>query len=177
MWPLGTNFSEILIEIFRFWVKKMHLKMSSRKWRPFCLALYVLKGTSNTEIVPCQGVLEKLHVYELLRLLFWRMADYIYGTLWIWLPARWTSWRLISHQRNTIVRIIHESFSIALWYVFLLEMKLLRVKRVKWLFISFDDRYHGDLQSFTRYRKRIPLTHYGLLSTYGDIELDQHWFR
>ena len=40
--PLGTNFSEILIKINTFLFKKMHLKMSSAKWRPFCLALNVL---------------------------------------------------------------------------------------------------------------------------------------
>ena len=37
--PLGTNFSEILIDIITFSLKKMRLKMSSGKWRPFCLAL------------------------------------------------------------------------------------------------------------------------------------------
>ena len=37
--PLGTNFSEILIEIHTFSFKKMHLKMSSAKWCPFCLGL------------------------------------------------------------------------------------------------------------------------------------------
>ena len=36
---LGTNFSEILIEIFKFSLKKMHLKMSSGKWQPSCLNL------------------------------------------------------------------------------------------------------------------------------------------
>ena len=36
--PLWTNFSEILIEIPTFSFKKMHLKMSSGKWRPFVLA-------------------------------------------------------------------------------------------------------------------------------------------
>ena len=35
IWPLGTNFSEILIEIYTFSLKKMHLKTSSGKWRPF----------------------------------------------------------------------------------------------------------------------------------------------
>ena len=40
--PLGTNFSEILIEIQIFSFKKMRLKMSSVKWRPFCLGLNVL---------------------------------------------------------------------------------------------------------------------------------------
>ena len=40
--PLGTNFSEISIAIETFSFKKMHLKMSSAKWRPFCLGLNVL---------------------------------------------------------------------------------------------------------------------------------------
>ena len=41
--PLGTNFNGILIGIQTFSFKKMHLKMSSAKWRPFCLSLNVLK--------------------------------------------------------------------------------------------------------------------------------------
>ena len=40
--PLGTNFSEILIEIRTFSFKKMCLKVSSAKRRPFCLGLNVL---------------------------------------------------------------------------------------------------------------------------------------
>ena len=40
--PLGTNFNEILIQIRAFSLTKIHLKMSSGKWRPFCLSLYVL---------------------------------------------------------------------------------------------------------------------------------------
>ena len=40
--PLGTNFSEIVIGIQTFSFKKMHLKMSSAKWRPSCLGLNVL---------------------------------------------------------------------------------------------------------------------------------------
>ena len=39
---LVTNFSEILSEIHAFSFKKMHLKMPSAKWRPFCLGLNVL---------------------------------------------------------------------------------------------------------------------------------------
>ena len=37
--PLETNFSEILIKIYTFSFKKMHLKISSGKWRPYCLGL------------------------------------------------------------------------------------------------------------------------------------------
>ena len=40
--PQGTNFSEILFGILTFSFKKMCLKMSSAKWRPFCLGLNVL---------------------------------------------------------------------------------------------------------------------------------------
>ena len=36
--PLGTNFSEFLVQILIFSFKKMRLKVSSAKWRPFwCL--------------------------------------------------------------------------------------------------------------------------------------------
>ena len=51
--PLGTNFSEIVIEIQTFSFKKIHLKMSSGKWRPswpqcvnMIVSLWNLKGAS-----------------------------------------------------------------------------------------------------------------------------------
>ena len=40
--PLGTNFSEILIEILAFSFKNMRMKVSSAKRRPFCLGLNLL---------------------------------------------------------------------------------------------------------------------------------------
>ena len=40
--PFGTNFSEISIELHILSFKKIHLKMSSGIWRPFCLGLNVL---------------------------------------------------------------------------------------------------------------------------------------
>ena len=45
--PLGTNFSEILIEILTFSFKKMHLRVSSAKRRPFCLGLNGLKNIDH----------------------------------------------------------------------------------------------------------------------------------
>ena len=42
IWPLGTNFNKTSIEIHTFSFKKVHLKLSSGKWRPFCLGLNVL---------------------------------------------------------------------------------------------------------------------------------------
>ena len=50
--PLRTNFSEIFIEVYTFSFKKMHSKMSSGKWRPFCLGLNVLRQYSNHPLYP-----------------------------------------------------------------------------------------------------------------------------
>ena len=49
---LGTSFSEILIKIHAFSFKKMHLKISSGKLRPFCLGLNVLKLIHVSKSVP-----------------------------------------------------------------------------------------------------------------------------
>ena len=49
-WTLKTNFSEILIEILTFSFKKMRLKVSSAKRRPFFLGLNVLNvGWAHTQ--------------------------------------------------------------------------------------------------------------------------------
>ena len=50
--PLGTNFNEILIEIHTFSFKKMHLKISSAKWRPFCFGLNVLNREQGINPYP-----------------------------------------------------------------------------------------------------------------------------
>ena len=42
---LGTNFNEILIEIDTFSFKKIHFKMLTGKWWPFCLGLNVLSSS------------------------------------------------------------------------------------------------------------------------------------
>ena len=39
----GINYSEILIDVHKFSFKKMYLKISSGKWRAFCLSLNALK--------------------------------------------------------------------------------------------------------------------------------------
>ena len=40
--PPGTYLGDILYKIRKFTLREMHLKMSSAKWRPFCLGLNVL---------------------------------------------------------------------------------------------------------------------------------------
>ena len=51
--PLGTNFSEVLIGIFTFSIKKMSLKVSSAKWRSFCLGLNVLMKNMRNAAYIC----------------------------------------------------------------------------------------------------------------------------
>ena len=41
--PLGTNFSEILIEFLTLWFRKIRLNVSSGKWWPFGLSINVLR--------------------------------------------------------------------------------------------------------------------------------------
>ena len=48
--PFGTNFSDILIEIYTFAFKKMHLKMSSGKWWQFCLGLNMLRHNNSIKV-------------------------------------------------------------------------------------------------------------------------------
>ena len=57
--PLGTNFSEIYIEIHIHSFKKMHLKMSSGIWRPSCLGLNEL--TSITGPMSAQVASQSSH--------------------------------------------------------------------------------------------------------------------
>ena len=47
--PMGTNFSEIVIKIYAFSLKKMHCKMLSGKWWPYCLSLNVLSHLFCTQ--------------------------------------------------------------------------------------------------------------------------------
>ena len=41
--PIGTHFSEPLIGTHTFSFKKLHMKMLSSEWRPYCLGLNVLR--------------------------------------------------------------------------------------------------------------------------------------
>ena len=64
--PLGTNFSEILIEIHTFSFKKIHLKIAAGKWRPFCLGLNVLIAVNGARLPSVDGLTVryiKMHHY------------------------------------------------------------------------------------------------------------------
>ena len=47
--PLGANFSGSSIKLQQFSFRKVHLKMSSTKWQPFCLGLDVLRSTVHSK--------------------------------------------------------------------------------------------------------------------------------
>ena len=69
---LGTNFKEILIEIYMISFKKIRLKMSSGKWRPFCFGLNVL--THWGPVTWCQYASVKWVINEaiiLLQIMAW----------------------------------------------------------------------------------------------------------
>ena len=63
--PQGTNFNEILIEIHTFSFKKMHLKMSSAKWRPFCLNLNVWYRASGLCFVNTSRVRQIANILQM----------------------------------------------------------------------------------------------------------------
>ena len=94
--PCGTNFSEILIGIHTFSFKKIHLKMSSAKFRPYCFGLNVFiqwsvsasPGLNNNILIP------------------WKIASTLQTTfsnsfsgmkvVWFWFGIHW-SWLLWAH--------------------------------------------------------------------------------
>ena len=63
MGPLGTNLSEILIEILTFSFKKMRLNVLSAKRRPFCLGLKNSKPQQNT--THCQQCVSFFGLYSI----------------------------------------------------------------------------------------------------------------
>ena len=55
--PLGTKFSDVAIETLTFSFKKMRLKVSSAKWRPFRLGLNVSIYRGKTPSLQCYNCL------------------------------------------------------------------------------------------------------------------------
>ena len=81
--PLGTNFNDILIKILTFSFKKMHLKMSSGKCRPFCPGLNVLIANPSDwqrfEVQPCCLMVAWDHVIPLCHADIWLSLFGSYG--------------------------------------------------------------------------------------------------
>ena len=81
--PLATNFSENSIEILAFSFTKMRLKVSSAKWRPFCLGLNMLTHLvqNKNASVTCSFLLRVCLVYHC--------------PIWLWLDYLPMAWRAI----------------------------------------------------------------------------------
>ena len=86
MRTLGTNFSEILIEIHTFAFQKMHLKMASAKWRLSRRGLNVLNVRRFCETHPINMriffCLCRKHSHVRGNILFARI-------IWIWVISLW----------------------------------------------------------------------------------------
>ena len=63
--PWGTDFSEICCEIHAFSFKKIHLKISSGKWQPFCLGLNKLMVCPFSDL-RAEGCCHSLNTWLLL---------------------------------------------------------------------------------------------------------------
>ena len=98
--PLGFNFSEILIEINTFSFNKMHLKMSSAKWRLFRLGLNELSGKRHDSSV-WNGPWELNKWVVILVSIFSKKNKDIFAfsiTAWHWDGAHnLTHWRRVTH--------------------------------------------------------------------------------
>ena len=68
------NFSEILIKIQDFSLMKMHLKMSSAKWWPFCPGGDELPLATNLKIGMCTCHLLLLDLQMITSIAWWKTA-------------------------------------------------------------------------------------------------------
>ena len=89
--PLGTNFSEFLVEILICSFKKMRLKVSSAKRRPFCLGL--------NELSPCVLMFLWNHEYVLT---FSIISQDWYGA-GSWSSSSWKTRTSLSHFVNAML--------------------------------------------------------------------------
>ena len=122
--PMGTNFSEILIEIDTFPFKKIHMNMSSGKLWPFCLGLHVLSSEASYRKFPPSLEFTRFGVDVIVSfrnlaganaLLLRRISNFrMMGHLWTYISrlrdfiVRFgdkTSWRLVNKGQGTYWRI------------------------------------------------------------------------
>ena len=107
--PWGTNFSEILIANQAFSFKKMHLKISSAKWRPFSLGLNMLNPYLCGTIKPDTEFFQQsqdlnigiaFHCWKLRRLSTYMQTLSI---LWFWKVMKRTTLDAVEALINSIM--------------------------------------------------------------------------
>ena len=81
IWPLATNFSEILIKIRTVSFKKMRLKVLPVKWRPICIGLNVLTPSNWCKCNMIQTRTCSIWLYWLIYLMQWVINYTIYWSI------------------------------------------------------------------------------------------------
>ena len=89
--PLGTNFTEILIKIYTFSFKKIHLIMMSRKWQPFCFRLNMLMN-HYVYLFPFQNGWKVWHEVGVQKDICWILC---------WTTSTWRWARIIGENAGT----------------------------------------------------------------------------
>ena len=145
MRPLGTGFSEILIKIQNFPLTKMHLKITSVKWRPFCPGGDEL--TQSNKARDCT----KLNLVQLIH--YVRHCD---KTIWISLnecdDKKWHSFYLVDNIIGIFQKcIIYYRAYISMGSGLLTENQLLCifvavVSFIRWKFVLFLKRLWETLK-------------------------------
>ena len=110
----GTNFSEILIKILQFSFKKMHLKMSGAKWRPFCSGLSVSIYSFSVSYIVCVRNCNFMYgVYLCWNIYTVYMLNYIYGLYIYVMKKSFNEWNIIIDLGFVLIRKIdYKSMSV-----------------------------------------------------------------
>ena len=117
---LGTNFCEIVIKSHVFSFMEMHLKMSSGKWRLFCLGVNVLILLRNFSLSnSCQGDIPYYYWVELLNILKIYSTDaydFDESTLWqVVIIMVCNSWLLCLFLIQHTIFSDHSEYGISQW--------------------------------------------------------------
>ena len=126
--PLGRNFSKIVIEMYIFSFKKMHLKISSGKWRPCCLGLNVLKIV----MLPCQeaDVFRNGNLWCVKT--YWKSYDKIHVVGGI---------RCDTGKVTLLMCLIHLSFFLYRWVWAYLSQNIYLYRVMLWIYIFMPINY------------------------------------
>ena len=139
---LGTKFSEILIKIITFSLKKMHLKVSPAKRRPFCLSLNVLMTFRKVYFPSAKTLMILLHSlnkHSLKRSILFLIP--------IWYAYHMKRYAYI----NIVLKLKHKQYYCRNWNVFFNIILVLRYVILgllgKILTTKWDGIYTGRLWS------------------------------
>ena len=104
---LGTNFSEILSEIHTFSFKKIQLKMSLGKRRPFCLGLNVLMFATTFESTNLTNNKYTLELYSIVQI--WHIGQVCsLSNLTVYNQSKY---QLLNNYPNTIHYFLYKKHS------------------------------------------------------------------